>query len=332
MGKKDLTGKEFFSFPIRFAELMNVVLYNGAAVVNPADLERKPAAYPSPLRVGEKQRDILMLDTARKVCYGMELETEADYSMPERVMVYDACEWERQIRETAGRRWQEGGKITYRDKKSRLGREDFLLPVVTVVVYLGSGRWQGKRKMSELYHIPKEWRALLEEKLPDYSFILMEADAVNADAFQTDLKEFFQAMQCRRDKRKLHRLLQSEAFHNLRTDTKWAIAVYLDREKMAEKMEKEGMTMCQAIDELMEDARKEGRIEGREEGRIEGREEGREEGRIEGRVEGRKEGIRQGLEEGRLALLRQMLINGMDGAFIQKVTSCTEEELAMAER
>ena len=108
----------------------------------------------------------------------MELETEADYSMPERVMVYDACEWERQIRETAGRRWQEGGKITYRDKKSRLGREDFLLPVVTVVVYLGSGRWQGKRKMSELYHIPKEWRALLEEKLPDYSFILMEADAV----------------------------------------------------------------------------------------------------------------------------------------------------------
>ena len=69
-----------------------------------------------------------------------------------------------------------------------------------------------------------------------------------------------------------------------------------------------------------------------EESKEEAREEGREEGRIEGRVEGRKEGIRQGLEEGRLALLRQMLINGMDGAFIQKVTSCTEEELAMAER
>lgn len=300
MGKKDLTGKEFFSFPMRFAELMNIALYNGAAVINPADLERKPAAYPSPLRAGEKQRDILMLDTVRKVCYGMELEAEADYSMPERVMVYDACEWERQIREMAEKRWQEGGKITYRDKKSRLGREDFLLPVITVVIYLGSGRWQGKRKISELFHIPKELRARLEEKLPDYGFILMEADTVNADAFQTDLKEFFQAMQSRGDKQKLRRLLQSEAFCNLHADTKWAIAVYLDREKMAEKMAKEGMTMCQAIDELMEDARMEGREKGR--------------------------------EEGRLDLLRQMLINGMDGAFIQRVTSCTEEELAMAER
>ena len=58
--------------------------------------------------------------------------------------------------------------------------------------------------------------------------------------------------------------------------------------------------MCQAIDELMEDAR----VEGREEG----------------------------MAEGRLALLSQMLANGMDRMAIQKFTDCTEEELAMAAR
>ncbi len=301
MGKKDLTGKEFFSCPLRFAELMNMALYDGADMIKPADLERKPAVYPSPLRKGEKQRDILMLDTAKGLCYGMELETESDYSMPERVMVYDVCEWERQIQEVSERRRQRLGQMNYRDKKSRLGKEDFLLPVITVVVYLGNDRFRGKRSITELFHVPKELRSLLKEKLPDYSFILIEADTVKAEAFQTDLKEFFQAMQCRRDKQKLRALRQTEAFCNLSMDTKCAIAVYLDREKMAEKMEKEGMTMCQAIDELMEDAR----------------------------VEGREEGIKKGMAEGRLALLSQMLANGMDRMAIQ---DCTEEELAMAAR
>ena len=47
----------------------------------------------------EKKRDILIEDKSRNLYFGMELETESDYSMPERIMVYDACEYECQIRE-----------------------------------------------------------------------------------------------------------------------------------------------------------------------------------------------------------------------------------------
>lgn len=31
-------------------------------------------------------------DLENRIYYGMEIETEADYSMPERVMIYDVCE------------------------------------------------------------------------------------------------------------------------------------------------------------------------------------------------------------------------------------------------
>lgn len=34
-----------------------------------------------------------------RICYGIELESEIDLGMPERVMVYDAGEYENQIRE-----------------------------------------------------------------------------------------------------------------------------------------------------------------------------------------------------------------------------------------
>lgn len=239
-----------------------------------------------------------MLDTVQRVCYALELETESDYSMPERIMVYDACEWEKQIQKKVRQQKRDLAKAAYRDKKSRMAEEDFLVPVITVVLYLGSGHWTGRRRLSELFCIPKELRGMLKKKIPDYAFALLEAESVEAEVFQTELKEFFLALQYRRDKQNLRELLRSEAFCNLSREAKWTIAVYLDREKMAERMEKEGMTMCQAIDELMEDAR----IEGREEGR----------------------------EAGRIFLLRQMIVNGMDRAVIQKYTGCTEEELAAA--
>lgn len=294
MGYKDLTGKVFFADKTRFAELMNVMLYQGKDIVKPENLVQMSREYPSPLKNGEKRRDILMKDIEQNICYGLELETESDYSMPERVLVYDVCEWETQIQEMSKRH----ERMNYRDKKSRIRQRDFLLPVVTVVLYLGTGHWQGKRRLTELFHIPEEIREMLSPVLPDYGFLLTEADYMDADAYRTDLREFFGALQCRGDKHKMAMLMQKECFRKLREDTAWMIAVYLDKQRLMGKIEKEGLDMCQALDELLEDKKREGKKAGR--------------------------------KEERMLIICSMLREGLDSALISKITGCSEEELMMA--
>lgn len=304
MGRKDLAGKEFFADRERFAELMNVILYRGEDVVRAQNLIRMERTYPSPLRDGEKSRDVLMKDTKQNICYGLELETEADYSMPERVLSYDVCEWETQIREIGKQRDRK--EMDYRDKKSRLRLKDSLMPVVTVVLYLGGGHWQGSRRLSELFSISPQSRKRLNDLLPDYGFPLAEADYVDAGICKTDLREFFHAMQCRTDKGKLRALLHTERFSNLKEETEWAIAVYLDRKHLIKKMKQEGIGMCQALDELMEDKKQEGKREGKREGRLAGR------------------------KEEKRVIISRMLQEGMDKALIRRVTDCTEAEVELA--
>lgn len=319
MGRKDLSGKDFFADRKRFAELLNVILYQGKRVIRAEELILVHRKYPSLFGKGEVSRDVFMKDTKRSVCYGLELETESDYSMPERIMVYDACEFEHQIKEIGKeheeeehKKKQQGKrKLNYQEKKSRMKETDFLLPVVTAVLYLGIDHWQGRQKLSELYRFSGKNHSVVDECLPDYGFPLAEADFVNADAFETDLKEFFQAMQCRKDKGKLRELLKMESFHQLKEDAVWAIAVHLDRERLAAKVEKEGLDVCVALDELLEDERREGIKEGIKEGRI----------------EGEKIGKKAGKKEERISIIRNMVHEGINHKTIRKVTGCSLKEL-----
>lgn len=309
MGKKDVTGRDFFADRIRFAELLNTVLYQGKKVIGVEQLELLNRIYPSLSGKGEAGRDIFMWDKEWNICYGLELETESDYSMPERVMVYDACEMERQIKEINKEDQeaaQEKEPFDYRVKKSRLKETDRLLPVITVVLYLGMDHWEGRQRLSELYHIPAKLQELLGGLVPDYGFLMAEADFVNPDSFQTELKEFFQAMQCRKDKKKLRELLKTESFQKLNDETARAIAVHLDRKRLTRKVEKEGLGMCPALKEWAEDERR------------------------EGRVEGEKRGLKKGKREERDSIIRNMIREGMDHEMIRRVTGCSQKELSLA--
>lgn len=294
MGKKDLVGKDFFADRKRFAELLNVILYQGKEVIRAESLELVHRNYPAFSGKGEAGRDIFMRDADQNICYGLELETESDRSMPERVMVYDACELEWQIKEINKEHREkqpDGEKLDYQEKKSRMKETDYLLPAVTVVLYLGTDHWSGGRKLSELYRLPAEIQSCLGTKLPDYKFPLAEADFVETNNFKTDLKEFFQVMQCRKDKGRLRGLLKTEHFRHLSEDTAWAIAVHLDRKRLTAKVKKEGLSVCVALDELLEDERM------------------------------------MGKKEERSSIIRKMVKEGMSQETIRRVTGCSQKEL-----
>lgn len=309
MGKQDRKDRQFFSDTERFAELININLYQGKRVLIPENLELLQRKYPSlASESGENERDVLMLDKEHHICYGLEVETESDYSMPERIMVYDACEYEYQIREIHKEHIRRKDYSSYREKKSRMKESDFLLPIITVVLYLGEEKWTGKDALLQMFHKTVRADKFLREYkyIREFGFPLIEVHKINPEYYQTDLREFFQAMQCRQDRKRMMQLLQTERFHNLSTDTEQTIVAHLHMKGLTEKMEKEGISMCKAIREWMEEERKEGRIEGI------------------------KAGKREGKKEEKIHIIRRMLDAGLDEQLIWQITRCTKAEYIAA--
>lgn len=305
MGRKDIADRLYFSDCQRFAELMNAVLYHGENVLLPENLSLIRRKYPSMSSAsGERERDILMEDISQNICYGMEIENESDYSMPERVVSYDISDYEYQIREIDKGHRERKDYRCYRERKSRMKEEDTLLPTVTVVLYLGEGHWKGRRRLTQMFRLSARSRKLLGNYLFDYDFPLLEADCVDPEDYKTDLKEFFQAIQCRSNKAKLRELFRTETFRHLGPETEQVIARHLHVERLAHKMEKEGLSMCKAFDDLADELLQEGKTAGLKEGR-------------------REEKIR---------IIRQMIKEGLDEAFIHRMTRCTAEEFSTAKR
>ncbi len=149
---------------------------------------------------------------------------------------------------------------------------------------------------------------LLGSSLHDYDFPLIEADFVDPEDYRTDLKEFFRAMQCRGDRTKLRRLLQTEEFQRLLPETEQVIARHLHIGMLVHKMEKEGWSMCKAFDDLMKEERR------------------------EGRKEGKRVGKREGKREEKFRIIRKMAKEGLEEGLICRITGCTKEELAAAGR
>ncbi|MDE6675937.1 MAG: hypothetical protein K2K19_14195 [Acetatifactor sp.] len=313
MGRKDIVDRLYFSDCRRFAELMNAALYQGEEVLLPGNLSPVRRKYPSlSSACGELERDVLMKDAGQNLCYGIEIETESDYSMPERVITYDACDYEYQMREIDKGHRERKDYQSYRERKSRMKESDVLLPTVTTVLYLGEGHWEGKHKLTQMFRLSAKCRELLGANLHDYDFPLLEADCVDSGYYRTDLKEFFQAMQCRRDKAKLRELFQTDAFQNLSPETEQVIARHLHIERLVHKMEKEGLSMCKAFNDLMDEKMQEGKAVGRK--------------------EGKKEGRKEGKREEKIRIIRQMIKEGLDEALIHRTTRCTREEFSAAMR
>lgn len=92
--------------------------------------------------------------------------------------------------------------------------------------------------------------------------------------FHTEIRQLFHAMQYRGDKKGLLQMVENEEeYSHLDLETLEAVSVLLDipqiwenREKYMKENEKETGDMCQAIRELMEDARNEGIKQGVEQG------------------------------------------------------------------
>lgn len=293
MGKENNMLCDYLDDRERFADLFNGSFFNGRQVVKPDDLVESSGIYTGKKASGNdtfyRARDLkkqLKNGIGLKVVLAVEAQNYIDYSMPWRIMDYDAHEYESQLRRIRQRNRLAG---RYKGRGEFLGKvkkTDLLAPVYTLCLYNGAENWDGPRTLRDMMNFGKD-RELWEDWFADYPVRLVCMNEwKDCNLFRTPLRELFRMLPYRRDKAGLFGLLeQYPEYSKLDKDTADILGQLMGVDNFVKNMEKykeeETYNMCQALRELMEDSRNEGLKTGLRLGKREGMAEGLAQARTE---------------------------------------------------
>ena len=212
MGAIDAEAKEYLSNPGRFADVFNFWLYNGREVIRPENLkELDTTAIALPYGTEghepvQKFRDVLKLYAAKRdermvyMVLGLEEQTRTHYAMPVRGMIYDAMNYAKQVTATAAAHRRANDKLAGDEYLSGFGKDDRLMPVMTLTLSLSPDPWDGPMSLHDMLEI--EDRGLLEF-IPDYRLNLLTPQQIAEGDFGKFRSEVGLLMQCikhRKDK------------------------------------------------------------------------------------------------------------------------------------
>lgn len=149
MGEKDIAEKSLEECNDVFADIVNVLLFDGEQVVSPYELmEASPYSnYSTNGKVRDQERDVFKYwnnSQIRLAALGLENQTVEEADMPLRVINYDASAYRAQLS-------QKNQNVRY--------------PVVSLVLYFGyKNRWSKARTLYERLEIPDK----LKQYVSDY--------------------------------------------------------------------------------------------------------------------------------------------------------------------
>ena len=297
MGELDKAGKKFLGMKEIFADLLNYYFYDGEQNVlpkevrecDPTELKALSTQRGAVLGWLERVRDIakfVVLRECRDVRFmvvGVEVQSKVDCGMVVRCMEYETMEYDAQLKRlvAANRRAtkkavKEGGAAGAKGRRLESGEwisgvkpDDRLVPVTTLVVYCGEGRWTGPRSLHELLGLTDE---PFKSRVADYRLNLIEPAAMLPEDFEklhTDLSLALNYLGAQRDPKKLAALATSEGVGHRQYVSREAFEFINTAMKLKLKMVENkdgGVDMCTAQKILLERARREGRAEEREQG------------------------------------------------------------------
>lgn len=234
MGKIDTITKEYIEDPIVFADAFNQFLYHGDQRIDPArltELDTTEIVIPygaSDVSVPEqKYRDALKLlyaMTDGKTAYcvmGIENQAEIHYALPVRNGVYDFLQLSHQVSMAANAHRQARKKAKSGQPDDPQGKEaptdgeflsgfwktDRLIPVVTLVLYFGSDKWDAPLSLKEMY---SDVDSAILAHAPDYHVNLIAPEEMSdqeINEFHSNLREVMLYIKYSRDKEKLNQII-----------------------------------------------------------------------------------------------------------------------------
>ena len=278
MGTVDIVTKEYMRENAIFADAFNYLIYGGKKVIDPAGLTEVDTATSA---VGKKDalqkyRDVLkaaVIKQDEKMSYvllGVENQTDVHYAMPVRNAIY-ALQYGKQVSDIAA-----GHRRSQKDYSGKTGgeylsgffKEDHIKPVITLVIHFGAEEWDGPLSLHEMMPI-RDMEIL--SYVENYRIHLIDPAKLTEEElnkFSTSMREVMGYIKYSNNKEKLldflrtdtHKSIEMNAARVIKTITKTPI-------KISE--EKEGIEMCQAIEELIAESEARGEVRGKAEGMIE---------------------------------------------------------------
>ena len=278
MGTVDIVTKEYMRENAIFADVFNYLIYGGKKVIDPAGLTEVDTATSA---VGKKDalqkyRDVLkaaVIKQDEKMSYvllGVENQTDVHYAMPVRNAIY-ALQYGKQVSDIAA-----GHRRSQKDYSGKTGgeylsgflKEDHIKPVITLVIHFGAEEWDGPLSLHEMMPI-RDMEIL--SYVENYRIHLIDPAKLTEEElnkFSTSMREVMGYIKYSNNKEKLldflrtdtHKSIEMNAARVIKTITKTPI-------KISE--EKEGIEMCQVIEELIAESEARGEVRCKAEGMIE---------------------------------------------------------------
>ena len=302
---------EYLSLARYNADFWNGTVFHGKRRIKVWQLVRRDREYykrqSGMKRSAGVRKDVQMLCKGKRdMILAVEVAATQDYSLPVRVMDYDAQELKRQVKDIGNRRRSEKKNTGQKPQDAAtyindLRKEDRLIPISTIVLYCGEGVYEGGtsvRTLLDTQGLPGGFKELLQ----NYRIRIYSLQELVEENYETSFREIIGVFKRRNSKEELLTYYKEnkERFALLDEISIDVMGALIGMSKLKLfPQERGGVDMCKAFEDAMEEGREVGRAEGREEGRKQGREEGRKQGREEGRKQGREEGRKQGQEQGR---------------------------------
>lgn len=318
MGKKDIVINSFLSNDDRFSNLINVSLFKGKNIIKPEKLknvdtvqsEILPSKDGKFIETLKRSRDVCKIydDLMELVIIGIENQDSVHYAMPVRMMMNDSLSYTNQVT-AKGREHSKNKSLKGTEYLSSYSRSDKLIPVMTLVVYYGSEKWDGAKSLYDMIDFG-DLDSEFKEYITDYKINLLEINAIeNLDEFSDELRAVFAFVKYQKDRQALQTYVNSnsEIFKSLNTEVAQTISTLVDTKELQtyidKQNDKEGIDMCQALREI------------------------REEGIQIGMLAGEQKGIQEGKQEALISTAKNMLEMGAEIVFISRATGLTKAEI-----
>jgi len=178
MGEKDISEKMLADYNDVFADIVNVLLFNGRNVILENELlsTKDKSQYKIDGKLHEQERDLSKIwqKCNIKISFiGLENQTRIDEYMPLRVIGYDGA--------------------VYRSQYE--GFDTKAYPVITIILNFSKARWEKNKNLSEIMSIPDELKSYFHDygiNVFDIAFLSREQVAMFKSDFRIVADYFVQ--------------------------------------------------------------------------------------------------------------------------------------------
>ena len=283
MRNKNSSTINFLKKNEEFADIVNLVLFQGKSVIKAehlSELNPSESIYITKSNSNNKKsenvqryRDVLksVKLNEKESCniqlmVGTEAQSEVHYAMPVRNMVYDALNYAMQIKEQTIRNRENRNYSNSKEFLSGLTKTDRLIPVITIVVFFGNGKWDGPVSLHQMLDFDG-FPESLTDKMPDYKMMILSPNFIedrDLENMTSSAGYVLGAIKHSKNKKELENYIEKnkDVFVHFPGYAAAVLNEFCNLEMKDEDIQKGEVDMCQAVVEIREEGFKEGEKQG----------------------------------------------------------------------